>query len=107
MTSGSAPGRAADRVRTIFLGSGSFAVPVLETLANHPRVELVGVITAPDRPAGRGNVMRATPVALRARSMWAPLLQPARLRDADAVAAVAALQPEVGVLADYGQILPQ
>ena len=107
MTSGSAPGRAADRVRTIFLGSGGFAVPIFEAVANHPRVELVGVITAPDRPAGRGKLLRPTPVALKARSTWAPLLRPARLRDPEALAEVEALRPELGVLADYGQIVPQ
>ena len=107
MTSGSAPGRAADRVRTIFLGSGGFAVPIFETVATHPRVDLVGVITAPDRPAGRGKLLRPTPVALQARSTWAPLLQPARLRSDDAIAEIQALRPELGVLADYGQIVPQ
>jgi methionyl-tRNA formyltransferase len=121
MTGGSAPERAADpgagaspdpmepgiRVRTVFLGSGPFAVPILEALADHPRVALVGVVTAPDRPAGRGNILRGTPVALRARSMWAPLLQPTRLRDAESVAEVAALAPELGILADYGQIVPK
>lgn len=107
MTPGSAPGRAADRARTIFLGSGAFAVPILEALARHPSVELVGVVTAPDRPAGRGKLLRPTPVALLARSMWMPLLQPARLREPEAIAQVADLRPELGVLADYGQIVPR
>ena len=106
MTPGSAPRRAADRVRTVFLGSGSFAVPIFEAVLAHPRIELVGVVTAPDRPAGRGKLLRPTPVALKARSTWAPLLQPARLRDEDAIAQVAALRPELGLLADYGQIVP-
>jgi methionyl-tRNA formyltransferase len=107
MTAGPAPGRAADRVRTIFLGSGAFAVPILDALAGHPRVELVGVVTAPDRPAGRGRTMLPTPIARRARTMWLPLLQPARVRDPDVIAEVAALQPQLGVLADYGQIVPR
>ena len=107
MTPGSAPGRAADRARTIFLGSGAFAVPILEALAKHPSVELVGVMTAPDRPAGRGRLLRPTPIALLARSMWIPLLQPSRLREPEAIAQVADLRPELGVLADYGQIVPR
>ncbi len=106
MTSGPAPGRAADPVRTIFFGSGAFAVPIFEAVAAHPRLELVGVVTAPDRQAGRGKLLRPTPVALKARTTWAPLLQPSRLRDDEAIAAVAALRPELGVLADYGQIVP-
>src|SRR4051794_929885 len=107
MTGAPAPGRAADRARTIFLGSGSFAVPILDALLADSRVELVGIVTAPDRPAGRGASMLPTPVALKARAMWVPLLQPARIGDPDAIAAVAALRPDLGVLADYGQIVPR
>jgi methionyl-tRNA formyltransferase len=106
MTAGPAPGRAADRVRTVFFGSGAFAVPILDGVAADPRLELVGVVTAPDRPAGRGRTLLPTPVALRARTMWAPLLQPARLRDPEAVERIADLRPALGVLADYGQIVP-
>jgi methionyl-tRNA formyltransferase len=106
VTPGPAPGRAADPVRTVFFGSGAFAVPIFEALATHPRVELVGIVTAPDRAAGRGKLLRPTPIALRARSMWAPLLQPGRLRDEAAIAQVAELGADLGVLADYGQILP-
>ena len=106
MTAGPASGRAADPVRTVFFGSGAFAVPIFEAVAAHPRIELVGVVTAPDRQAGRGKLLRPTPVALKARTTWAPLLQPGRLRDDEAIASVAALQPELGVLADYGQIVP-
>ena len=107
MTPGPAPGRAADPVRTVFFGSGAFAVPIFEALVADPRVELVGVVTAPDRAAGRGKLLRPTPVALKARTTWAPLLQPNRLRDDDGVAAVAEIRPELGVLADYGQIVPR
>ena len=107
MTPGPAPGRAADPVRTVFFGSGAFAVPIFEAVAAHPRIELVGVVTAPDRAAGRGKLLRPTPVALQARTTWAPLLQPGRLRDDEAVAQVAALEPALGVLADYGQIVPR
>jgi methionyl-tRNA formyltransferase len=107
MTAGPAPGRAADRVRTIFLGSGAFALPILDALAADPRLELVGVLTAPDRPAGRGRTMLPTPVALRARTMWLPLLQPPRVHEPEVVAEVGALRPDLGVLADYGQIVPR
>jgi methionyl-tRNA formyltransferase len=107
VTSGAAPGRAADPVRTVFFGSGAFAVPAFEVVAAAPGLELVGVVTAPDRPAGRGKLLRPTPVALKARSTWAPLLQPTRLRDDEVIAEIAALRPELGVLADYGQIVPR
>jgi methionyl-tRNA formyltransferase len=91
----------------VFLGSGAFAVPIFEALAAHPSVELVGVVTAPDRQAGRGKLLRPTPVALRARSTWTALLQPPRLRDDESIAQFAELRPQLGILADYGQIVPQ
>ena len=93
-------------VRTIFLGSGGFAVPILDVLVTAPEIRLVGVVTAPDRPSGRRAELTAVPVARRARELGVPLLQPVRLRSPEAVAEVAALQPDLGVLADYGQIVP-
>jgi methionyl-tRNA formyltransferase len=107
MTTGPAPERAADRVRIVFFGSGSFAMPALEALAGDSRVELVGVVTAPDRPAGRGRTMLPTPVALRARTMWLPLLQRIRVGEPGVIVEIATLRPDLGVLADYGQIIPR
>jgi methionyl-tRNA formyltransferase len=106
VTPGPASGRAADPVRTIFFGSGAFAAPIFDAVLEHPGLTLVGVVTAPDRPAGRGKLLRPTPVALKARTTWAPLLQPSRLRDEEVIQQLSALQPELGVLADYGQIVP-
>jgi len=94
-------------VRTVFFGSGGFAVPILEVLAREPRVRIVGVVTAPDRPAGRGGQVTATPVARRARELELRVLQPARVRDSAAAQEISSLAPELGVLADYGQIVPQ
>ena len=93
-------------VRTIVLGSGAFAVPILDAVLSVPGVQVVGVVSAPDRPVGRRGALTAVPVARRARELGLPLLQPDRLRHPDAVAEVAALRPAVGVLADYGQIVP-
>lgn len=95
-----------DAVGTIFLGSGGFAVPILDALVTAPEIRLVGVVAAPDRPSGRRAEVTSVPVARRARELGLPLLQPARLRSMEAVADVAALRPELGVLADYGQIVP-
>jgi methionyl-tRNA formyltransferase len=71
-----------------------------------PDVELVGVITAPDRPAGRRGEIRPVPVAARARELGVPVLQPDRIRSPDAIADLEALDPSLGILADYGQIVP-
>jgi len=94
------------RARTLFFGSGAFAAAVLEAVAGAPELDLVGVVTVPPRPAGRRGILSPTPVGLRAASLGVPLLVPERLRDAAAVAALGALRPEVGILADYGRILP-
>ena len=101
-------GRPADeRVRTVFLGSGAFAVPALRRLAAHPRVGIVGVITAPARPVGRHAVLTPTPVAAAAAELGlSPVLTPERLRAREAIAEVLALQPMLAVLADYGQLVP-
>ena len=92
--------------RTIFLGSGSFAVPILDALVASPETEVVAVVSAPDRPAGRGALVTPVPVAARARELGLPLIQPDRIREPGTVAALAAYQPTLGVLADYGQIVP-
>jgi methionyl-tRNA formyltransferase len=76
-------------------------VPILELLLTHPSVKLVGVVSVPDDPRN-GTV----PVALRAREAGLPLLQPGRLRDPGSLAEIEALEPELGVLADYGLLVP-
>jgi methionyl-tRNA formyltransferase len=95
-----------ERARVLFLGSGTFAVAILDGLLRDPQVELIGVVSAPDRPAGRDAALRAVPVAAFARQHDLELLQPARLRSADAIAEIAGRRPDLGVLADYGQIVP-
>jgi methionyl-tRNA formyltransferase len=96
-----------DPVRTVFFGSGAFAIPILDALAAAPEVDVIGVVSAPDRPTGRRAELTPVPLAARARALRLPLVQPARLRAPEAVAAVGALRPALGVLADYGQIVPR
>jgi len=97
-----------DRARTVFLGSGTFAVPVLRRLASHPDVLLVGTVTAPARPVGRHRVLTPTPVGSLAVELdLEPVMTPRRLRAPDAIADVLSLAPDLAVLADYGQIVPQ
>jgi hypothetical protein len=92
-------------MRTLF-GSGRFGVPILEALVAAPEVELVGVVSVPDRPVGRSQTVTPTPVAARALELGVPVLRPVRLRDPEAVAEIANLVPDLGVLADYGRIVP-
>ena len=94
-------------VRTVFFGSGSFAVPILDALVAMPGLQVVAVVSAPDRPSGRKAVVTATPVTARARGLDLPVLQPVRVRRPEAVEALSALAPDLVVLADYGQLIPR
>jgi methionyl-tRNA formyltransferase len=106
VTPGPAASGAGRPVRTIFFGSGAFAVPILEAVAARADLQLVAVVTPPDRPAGRRAAPAAVPVAVRAMELGLPLLQLARVRSAEAVAALSALGAALGILADFGQIIP-
>ena len=95
------------RARTVFVGSGGFGRESLWRLAEHPDIELVGVVTAPPRPAGRGARSTTTPVHDAARHVEVrPILTPPRLREPAALGEVLALRPGLLILADYGQIVP-
>jgi methionyl-tRNA formyltransferase len=94
-------------VRAVFFGSGSFAVPILDALVGVPEVGVVAVVSAPDRPVGRKAVVTPTPVTAHARALGLPVLQPVRVRRAEAVEELSALAPELIVLADYGQLIPR
>lgn len=91
--------------RVLFLGTPSYAVPALEALLTHHTV--VGVVTQPDRWAGRGRrTLVESPVKQVAQAHGVPLFQPQRLsRDAETLKALEAAGAEVFVLAAYGQIL--
>ncbi len=93
-------------VRTVFFGSGRFAVPILDALVAIPAVSVVAVVSAPDRPVGRKAVVTPTPVTGRARELGLSLLQPARVRAPEAVDALRAVSPDLAILADYGQLIP-
>lgn len=95
------------RARTVFIGSGGFGRESLWRLGEHPDVELVGVVTAPPRAAGRGGRTTVTPIHEAARHVEVrPIMTPHRLREPAAVAGILALDPDLVVLADYGQIVP-
>lgn len=91
-------------LRVAFAGTPEFALPALEALLKFH--DVVGVLTQPDRPSGRGRHRRASPVKTLAEAHRLPLAQPAALREAAAQAAIAAWKPEVLVVVAYGLILP-
>lgn len=94
-------------MRILFLGTPDFAAIPLAALAHDPRYTLVGVVTQPDRPVGRSRAPQPPPVKQRVAELQLdiPVLQPATLRDPSVVAQIAALKPDVGVVAAYGEIL--
>lgn len=91
--------------RILFAGTPAFAVPALSALigAGWP---LVGVYTQPDRPAGRGRKLTASPVKQVALDAGLSLYQPQSLKNAEALAQMEALAPDLMVVAAYGLILP-
>ena len=92
-------------LRIVFLGTPQFAVPTLEhLLASHHQV--VGVVTQPDRPRGRGQKISDAPVKMVAVTHGLPLIQPDRLRHPDVAATLRSWQPDLGVVAAYGKIIP-
>lgn len=97
--------------RIVFMGTPQFAVPILQALIDECFLEeaigrVVGVVTQPDRPAGRGRRYQPSPVKELAEEYGLFVLEPPSLRDPEALAELQALQPDVIVVAAFGQILP-
>ncbi|HTW14970.1 MAG TPA: methionyl-tRNA formyltransferase [Nocardioides sp.] len=93
-------------MRVVFAGTPEVAVPALDAIAAS-RHELVGVISRPDAPAGRGRKLVASPVAQRAEELGVPLLKPDHPRDPDFQAALRELAPDCCPVVAYGALLPQ
>ncbi len=93
-------------MRVVFAGTPEVAVPALEAVAAS-RHDLVGVVTRPDAPSGRGRKLVASPVAQRAHELGVPVLKPVHPRDPDFQAALAELRPDACPVVAYGAMLPQ
>ena len=92
-------------MRIIFMGTPDFAVPSLAIL-HQSRHEVVGVVTAPDRPAGRGRKLRPSPVKAYAEAQGLPVLQPVKLRDPAFIDQLRAWQPDLMVVVAF-RMLPE
>jgi len=92
-------------LRVAFFGTPGFAVPTLEHLVSSPH-QVVGVITQPDKPRGRGQQIADGPVKSLAATLGLPVLQPAKLARDLFESEFAALNADIGVVAAYGKILP-
>ena len=91
-------------MRVAFAGTPEFALPALAALRSHH--EVIGVLTQPDRPSGRGRRLMASPVKIAAVAERLPLAQPATLRSEAAQAQLASWRPDVLVVAAYGLKVP-
>lgn len=93
-------------MKIVFMGTPAFAVPSLRMLLEEG-YEVAAVVTQPDRPQGRKKTLMPSPVKEAALELGLPVLQPERMRRPEAVAELAAYEPDLIVTAAYGQILPK
>ena len=93
-------------MRIVFMGTPDFSVPTLEALvkAGH---DVVGVVTQPDKPKGRGKAVLMTPVKEKAVELSIPVYPPVKARDASFIETLRELRPEACVVIAFGQILPK
>jgi len=94
-----------ESLKIIFAGTPDFSVPSLQTLIDSPH-EIVAVYTQPDRPAGRGRKLTASPVKQCAELAGLPIEQPESLKDASAQQQLASYKADIMVVVAYGQLLP-
>ena len=94
------------RIRIVFCGTPSFAVPTLKHLLAQPDIEIVGVITQPDRPRGRGQDVSFSAVKEAALAAKLAVHQPEKIRDPETETLLRNLAPDGVVIIAYGQIIP-
>ncbi|MBY0450872.1 MAG: methionyl-tRNA formyltransferase [Cyanobacteria bacterium] len=98
----------APKIRTVFMGTPSFSVPALQALLGDPRFDVLGVLTQPDRPSGRGQKRQPSPVKQTAEQSALTIWQPVSLRkDTECLAWIRSVTPDVFVTIAFGQILSQ
>jgi methionyl-tRNA formyltransferase len=93
--------------RIVFMGTPDFSVPALRALLDTPHFEVVGVVTQPDRPAGRGQRMQMSPVKRVALGAGLPVIQPLKAHEPAALDQLRAWAPDFLVVVAFGQILRQ
>jgi methionyl-tRNA formyltransferase len=95
-------------IRVLFMGTPDFAVPSLAALASQAttEIQLIGVVTRPDKPAGRGRQLAYSPVKQFATEHGIPVFQPGPLRRPEALQQLRELASDLIVVAAFGQILP-
>ncbi len=92
-------------MRLVFMGTPDFASASLEALLRS-NDSVVGIVTQPDRPKGRGQTLTPSPVKLLAQQVQIPLLQPLKMKDPEFLHALAGWKPDMIAVAAFGRILP-
>ena len=94
-------------MKIVYMGTPDFAVPALEKLAACEKHEVAAVYTQPDKPQGRKMILTPPDVKVCAERLGIPVLQPASMKSDEAYDSLKELNPDVVVVAAYGQILPK
>jgi methionyl-tRNA formyltransferase len=92
-------------MRIVYFGTPEFAVPSLTRLIDSSH-SVVAVVSQPDRPRGRGHRTQVTPTKAVAQARGIPVLQPERMKDRELLRQLSSYEPDLGVVAAYGRILP-
>ncbi len=95
------------RTKIIFFGTPDFAVPFLDHLVHDPNLEVALVVTQPDRPTGRKQIITPPPVKVLAQDKGIEVFQPETLKDASVLEKIRSVDPDLVVVVAYGLIIPQ
>jgi methionyl-tRNA formyltransferase len=95
------------KMRVVFIATGEIALPTLQSLLSSTEDKLVGVVTQPDKPAGRAQKLTAPAIKIALLQTAVPILQPERIKSGKAIEQIRAWEPEVIVVMAYGQIVPR
>jgi methionyl-tRNA formyltransferase len=91
----------------VFLGTGAIGIPALKAMAEHRQHDVVAVVTQPDRPAGRSQVLTPSPIKAAAIDLHLKVFQPENINQPTAIEQIRYFRPDAVVVAAYGQILLQ
>lgn len=94
-----------NKIRTIFIGASDFGIPAFRALLKDKRFKIIAVITQPDKPAGRKQILTPPPIKTEAEKCRIPIFQPRRINDLKSQ--IANLKPEIIIVIAYAQIIPE
>jgi methionyl-tRNA formyltransferase len=93
-------------MRIVFIGAGDIGLPALQGLLNSEH-DVVGIVTQPDKPVGRAQLVEPPPIKKAVAAKKIPVLQPRRIKEAEGIEEIRILKPDLIVVMAYGQILPR